>query len=172
MWRNFGCGEICLISWVVSSEMSSQVNWWHNFAVRSFFMEFLFVLRQNMFCCNLRYFVAKPVLLPFTHFLCGDKFQPKCCPWRKNDNYQHPTYWTNGNIINNFQLIFCVCHIIHTSFSNYHRHQTIRRKRWISFIKLELLSTSGYAQWIRSIIIYPLLSSYLQCSIIICHYTT
>ena len=44
------------------------------------------ILSQNLFYWNLRCFVAKPVLSRFTHFLCGEKFSQKCCPWRKNEN--------------------------------------------------------------------------------------
>ena len=38
---------------------------------------------QNRFLCNLRCFVAKPVLSRFMHFLYGDKLRPKFCAWRK-----------------------------------------------------------------------------------------
>ena len=57
-----------------------------------FFDGFYSILSQNLFCCNLRCFVAKPVLLRFTHFLCGDKLRPKCCPWRKMTNIMYAYY--------------------------------------------------------------------------------
>ena len=44
MWRNLSCGEMCYV-----------------------------VLFQNLFCRNLRCFVAKSVLSRFTRFLCGEK---------------------------------------------------------------------------------------------------
>ena len=45
------------------------------------------VLLQNLFSCNLRCFVAKPILSRFTHFLCGKKLSSKFCLWRKSDKY-------------------------------------------------------------------------------------
>ena len=55
--------------------------------MRSFFDGIYAVLSQNLFCCNLHCFVVIPVSSRFTHFLCGEKLQPECCPWRKNDKY-------------------------------------------------------------------------------------
>ena len=37
---------------------------------------------RSYFDGNLRCFVAKPILLQITHFLCGDKSRSKCWPWR------------------------------------------------------------------------------------------
>ena len=45
-------------------------------------------LLQNLFCRNLRCFVAKSVLSRFTRFSCGEKLNQKMCLWRKKDKYQ------------------------------------------------------------------------------------
>ena len=47
------------------------------------------VLLENLFSCDLRSFVAKPILSRFTHFLCGEKLSPKFCPWRKMTNIMY-----------------------------------------------------------------------------------
>ena len=58
------------------------------FCCEIFFFDRIYaVLTQNLFCCNLHCFVVIPVSSRFTHFLCGEKLRPKCCPWRKNDKY-------------------------------------------------------------------------------------
>ena len=44
------------------------------------------VLSKNWFCCDLRRFVAKSVLLRYTHF-CVEKNQ-RLRMWRKNDKYE------------------------------------------------------------------------------------
>ena len=43
----------------------------------------------NQFSCNIRYFVAEPVLSSsqYKQFLCGEKLSPKFCPLKKNDKY-------------------------------------------------------------------------------------
>ena len=43
---------------------------------------------QNLFCRNLRCFVAQSLLSRFTRFSCGEKFNQKLCLWRKKDKYQ------------------------------------------------------------------------------------
>ena len=58
-----------------------------------FFDGFYSMLSQNLFRCNLRCFVAKPVLAQFTRFLCGEKLSPRFCPWRKNDKYHVCLVW-------------------------------------------------------------------------------
>ena len=50
------------------------------------------VLSQNLFCRNLRCFVAKSVLLQFFALLCGEKLNQKLCLWRKKDKYP---VWAN-----------------------------------------------------------------------------
>ena len=40
---------------------------------------------EIFFCCNLRCFLAKPVLSQSTFY--AENFFSKCCPWRKNDKY-------------------------------------------------------------------------------------
>ena len=93
MWRHFKCGEILDVE-IFFDSMSCQL--WHvkssqlitYFCCEIFFLDRIYaVLTQNLFCCNLHCFVVIPVSSRFTHFLCGEKLRPKCCPWRKNDKY-------------------------------------------------------------------------------------
>ena len=62
MGRNFRGGELL--------DTQKFVMW------RYFFDAILAVLSECQFCCNICYFVAKPVLSCFTHFLCGKKWSP------------------------------------------------------------------------------------------------
>ena len=93
MWRIFTCGVICYVEKFVQFHellaLTCQVKLFDNIILpwNHFFDGIFAVLLQNLFCCNLCCFVAKPILSRFTHFLCGDKLQPKCCPWRVNDKY-------------------------------------------------------------------------------------
>ena len=78
MWGKFRYREI----WA----QPCQLNRWYE-CHEIFFETIYAILLQNMFCCNLRCSAAKLFFSPFTQFLCGDKFSPKFCPWRKNNKY-------------------------------------------------------------------------------------
>ena len=67
MWRKIRFGELL--------DLRSLLFNLHNFVA-------------NRVCFNLSCFVAKPVLSPFTHYLCGEKHEPKMLSVEKNDKYQ------------------------------------------------------------------------------------
>ena len=126
--------------------------------MRSFFDGIYAVLSQNLFCCNLRCFVAKPVLSRFTHFLCGDKSRPKCCPWRKNDIY-HVWYLLSYR--------FSICVVLNLNLLLYLSAVQMRDAAWCSsvfvfmyeFVCISLLvylSAAVYtaAAWLRFVFVF------------------
>ena len=67
----------------------SAIIWFTQFCLEIFFIGIYALLMQNLFSCNLCCFVAKPVMLQFMQFLCGNKLSTKSCLWKKMTNIRY-----------------------------------------------------------------------------------